>query len=705
MSCKPIRRKCRPKTESYKRKPTRGYIWQRNMPLKTWLYLLLQDREFLDTGGYDLALKTPGTVSPQVSPWDRSPGIPPPPDLSPIPPPPDLSPIPPPPDLSPIPPPPPDLSPGIPPAPLAPIPQPFEIAPGPAPPKRVRFQEEPTVFRVSPMEFKTTPRKASATRRKLVPIPYPWTDYIDLYIPPSRIAFAHDPRWLKRDTDVEIYPMDPRPNPPVQDGIQLWDRDRGLFIYDGERASQLIKRINRSEVMSFLSAYNFTYANEMIDPANQIMQRLHEYKMNDQVLANIYLIANSIAEKHLIRFRNEASLQYFANRVIQILNNTNILPNWTVWDWIENDVIRRIYRIYFVPVPVQQGGMLVEVYSSFALRFILNELYLFYRRYEPIHLRSLQLLKQVYSKLNPNMQPIRLEDILPPPPQPPLSAQISPIVPRTPRSSPVPPPQKKIPPEEKKQRPPPPKLRPKPVISEIPTQRFDRPSCELKFQQYRAQKNEWGSYFIGKGMYGQVYKLCESVPKRNDPGDFKNCPYVIKIIENIPLKKYTDTIHIRGGPSFQASSASIEAFRDEMSIQKDAARRGLAPRVHDVWYCVNPNKLGRNPYEGFAVLDRLDGSLKGFLADSLRPGRPRLTRENAEQLFAVIRRLVDELHKLRIEHRDLNTGNFLYKIRPDGSLEWFLNDFGRARRHANTFPVDNWWIEILRDEVMRHVRW
>lgn len=142
--------------------------------------------------------------------------------------------------------------------------------------------------------------------------------------------------------------------------------------------------------------------------------------------------------------------------------------------------------------------------------------------------------------------------------------------------------------------------------------------------------NGWQpSRFIGKGHEGSVYAVCQ----------LDNCTAVAK------LEKQT--------PAFN--------LKRECVIQRHVSQ--VAPRVLDYFICSTVK-----PVWEVLVMEQYDGNLKKSV----------LTRANVGAVMSSLLQLIRIMNSLGVTHRDLHTGNILYRATADGRLQLAITDFGFA---------------------------
>jgi RIO-like serine/threonine protein kinase len=199
----------------------------------------------------------------------------------------------------------------------------------------------------------------------------------------------------------------------------------------------------------------------------------------------------------------------------------------------------------------------------------------------------------------------------------------------------------------------------------LPVTSFVRTTCEKEYGRYKKGKR------LGKGVSAIVYELC----------DDKECPYVLKI-------DYT---------------GRSDSFFTTMMLQKYAHDLfGIAPKVHDVWFCFNKRQISGRQTLGFAVMDRMDGSLMDLdLAN--------ISKEIRKNLAKQLKRLVSNLNSMGIQHGDIWEVNVLFKKLPTGEIKLYLADFGNAE-FTDNFDADDDMVKtvarrLIRDEKMARPVW
>lgn len=157
----------------------------------------------------------------------------------------------------------------------------------------------------------------------------------------------------------------------------------------------------------------------------------------------------------------------------------------------------------------------------------------------------------------------------------------------------------------------------------VGSSKISRKQCERRFK--------FGTNEITKGSFGSIREACLK----------SRCPYIVKIV-NI---------------DFQNEHGVMSAKREAEIYQH---LQKVAPIIHDHWEC-------QGHY--FIVMDRYDGDLRKYIQKN------GLSKSELNQL----RKLVDEMHLLGIQHNDLHTGNILYKKLPNGKVKFVVIDFGLSR--------------------------
>ena len=172
--------------------------------------------------------------------------------------------------------------------------------------------------------------------------------------------------------------------------------------------------------------------------------------------------------------------------------------------------------------------------------------------------------------------------------------------------------------------------------------------------------------WLGKrGKFGSIAQVCKSN---------RNCGYVMKVVRIDyscrSCKKYEKVLRgfKRTNPSEShdlevgTESVTREKFLNEVELQKEAARENIAPPIIDYWIC-------KNPSVGVIIMPMLVKTLKDVWTDSS------VSVEQKEIYKSEANALLSKLNKLKIQHGDSHTENFMFD--KQGKLK--LIDFGMSQ--------------------------
>jgi len=172
--------------------------------------------------------------------------------------------------------------------------------------------------------------------------------------------------------------------------------------------------------------------------------------------------------------------------------------------------------------------------------------------------------------------------------------------------------------------------------------------------------------WLGKrGKFGSIAQVCKSN---------RNCGYVMKVVRIDyscrSCKKYEKVLRWfkRTNPSEShdlevgTESVTREKFLNEVELQKEAARENIAPPIIDYWIC-------KNPSVGVIIMPMLVKTLKDVWTDSS------VTVDQKELYKSEANALLSKLNKLKIQHGDSHTENFMFD--KQGKLK--LIDFGMSQ--------------------------
>jgi tRNA A-37 threonylcarbamoyl transferase component Bud32 len=161
-----------------------------------------------------------------------------------------------------------------------------------------------------------------------------------------------------------------------------------------------------------------------------------------------------------------------------------------------------------------------------------------------------------------------------------------------------------------------------------------RENCQTAFHP-----RKHGATIFKQGAYGSISEVCQR----------SNCKFVAKVV---PI----------------ASPEQKKAFVREARISKPLGDAGLAPKVHDIFTCLNA---------GFIVMETWEGSFRGLLEKEKYPRKLDL-----EQIGV----LIQKMHRLGVIHNDLHVGNILYTHKK-GKRLFSITDFGLASQFTSPQEV------------------
>lgn len=154
-----------------------------------------------------------------------------------------------------------------------------------------------------------------------------------------------------------------------------------------------------------------------------------------------------------------------------------------------------------------------------------------------------------------------------------------------------------------------------------------------------------------------------------------DCKYIAKILALNPNEDPLECL------------TQAENIENEFAISFLMSEEKLGPKVHDI--CIS---------DGLAmiIMDRFDGTLSDLLANEGESIAPNIL----DDILSQTRHIVKKMHELKIFHRDIQSDNFLYKKRPDGSYHIVLSDFGLS---VMTNSVDARNMDIIGLDLLEKV--
>lgn len=126
------------------------------------------------------------------------------------------------------------------------------------------------------------------------------------------------------------------------------------------------------------------------------------------------------------------------------------------------------------------------------------------------------------------------------------------------------------------------------------------------------------------------------------------------------------------------------SFDQEIRDAKLAADLGIGPRIVD---------SGTSGSYGYIEFEKLDGTLEAFLNERMNVlyeegggvHTPQ-ARTWFDNLARDLRTMFDKMKEHNFLHMDLHTDNIMYKEQPNGTVRWYLIDYGMAVQHPR-FPL------------------
>ena len=172
---------------------------------------------------------------------------------------------------------------------------------------------------------------------------------------------------------------------------------------------------------------------------------------------------------------------------------------------------------------------------------------------------------------------------------------------------------------------------------------------------------------IGSGFWSHVYSI-EAQPN-----------LVMKLV------KFADDDDYEEG--YQAEQ-EIESFEREISIQRIASDKGLAPRIIDHWICNND--------WGVVVMERLEKTVEQYT-------RSKPARDDIILIIKTLPKAIDLLHSAGIFHQDIKLDNLALSTKENelpmdlavGRRYLYFIDFGSAK------TLDDSRVYITEDESCR----
>jgi hypothetical protein len=180
----------------------------------------------------------------------------------------------------------------------------------------------------------------------------------------------------------------------------------------------------------------------------------------------------------------------------------------------------------------------------------------------------------------------------------------------------------------------------------IPLDKNDLNSC-IK-AEYNVKKRVESS---GSGAFGDVFKT-----------KGKKYTYAVKVID-IDKNEDADFIFQRGKPKDK-----LTIIENEAEITKKMGDLGIGPKVYDIYHCNDNNK----PKYYFVMQYMNQGSLASYMdKNKLKTLKPNLINSIMNKL--------QKMHDHGYIHNDLHIGNILVNKNKNGTLEFFISDFGLSQ--------------------------
>lgn len=171
-------------------------------------------------------------------------------------------------------------------------------------------------------------------------------------------------------------------------------------------------------------------------------------------------------------------------------------------------------------------------------------------------------------------------------------------------------------------------------------------NCEITFKEKGIVQKE----LIAKGSYGSISGVC-LIGEINE-----DCGWV----EKTTVISSSDVIN----------EDRLNDFIKESSIFKNL-QPGVAPEIIDSYFCKEGNNI-----LGKFIVKKMDGDLYHYLMTNT------ISEEDLVKIFNLTRRL----HESDIVHQDLHTKNILYKKEENGSVSFYITDFGLSYQYGSKGP-------------------
>jgi serine/threonine protein kinase len=158
----------------------------------------------------------------------------------------------------------------------------------------------------------------------------------------------------------------------------------------------------------------------------------------------------------------------------------------------------------------------------------------------------------------------------------------------------------------------------------------------------------------GRGAFGKVYK-------------FKNGKQTlaVKVVDISAANENSKFKCWDGWMKFY----SIENMEKEAAISRHLGELGIGPKIHDIYYCVNKDKI-----KYYYVMDYMNrGSLISYME---KKNIKVLPQKHIDKIIAKL----EKMHAAGYIHDDLHIGNILVNQPRKGELEFYISDFGLSNK-------------------------
>lgn len=156
----------------------------------------------------------------------------------------------------------------------------------------------------------------------------------------------------------------------------------------------------------------------------------------------------------------------------------------------------------------------------------------------------------------------------------------------------------------------------------------------------------------GRGAFGQVYKFKDG--KKT---------LAVKVVD-ISLANENSFFKCWGGGRY----FTVEQMEKEAAISRHLGELGIGPKIHDVYYCINKDKI-----KYYYVMDYMN---RGSLMSYMEKNNNTLPDKYVQKIIAKL----EKMHAAGYIHDDLHTGNILVNEPRKGELEFYISDFGLSNK-------------------------